>query len=305
MLFKWFSSNRAATCSTSILRRTDDARYPGYHRNFMRVVRRIAQVGRSDSQGGPDDLGLTPAERRVVELVALGLQDKEIASRLVLSVRTVHKHVSAALKKTGGGRRTELANRWNARTAGRPAACVWERIEVSLVFREGRLPQQLVVARTLRANVDGLTQGVVGTHTHAPAESSPVWLTSVREGAHLVHEHMLSSTYKEVIVELPTPLAAGESHRFVEVEDLSGHPEFAPLLNIASKSPVESAVIGIQFADVIPSEIWYYENLPRGAGPGKPDAEHMLRADRLGYVSRPFRSPAVDCDSGIGWTWPG
>jgi DNA-binding CsgD family transcriptional regulator/tetratricopeptide (TPR) repeat protein len=45
--------------------------------------------------------GLTRREQEVLVLVAEGLTDEQIADRLVLSVRTVHHHVSAVLAKLG------------------------------------------------------------------------------------------------------------------------------------------------------------------------------------------------------------
>lgn len=53
--------------------------------------------------------GLTVREREVARLVADGLSNKEIASRLHLSVRTVESHVRHALTKTGLVNRTQLA----------------------------------------------------------------------------------------------------------------------------------------------------------------------------------------------------
>jgi len=43
----------------------------------------------------------------------LGLPDKVIAERLVLSVKTVEKHAGAILRKTGARNRTELAAQAN------------------------------------------------------------------------------------------------------------------------------------------------------------------------------------------------
>ena len=58
-----------------------------------------------------DDLepALTGREREVRRLMEQGLPDRLIAERLVLSVKTVEKHASAVLRKTGARNRTELA----------------------------------------------------------------------------------------------------------------------------------------------------------------------------------------------------
>lgn len=53
--------------------------------------------------------GLTARETDVLALVAEGLQNRTIAERLYLSVRTVEKHVERLLAKTGASTRTELA----------------------------------------------------------------------------------------------------------------------------------------------------------------------------------------------------
>jgi DNA-binding NarL/FixJ family response regulator len=50
---------------------------------------------------------LTPREQEVLQLMAQGLQNKEIAAQLVISERTVKFHVSAILGKLGAGNRTE------------------------------------------------------------------------------------------------------------------------------------------------------------------------------------------------------
>jgi DNA-binding CsgD family transcriptional regulator len=54
---------------------------------------------------------LTPREREVAELVGQALSNRDVASRLVLSERTVESHVRNILTKTGLRSRTELT-RW-------------------------------------------------------------------------------------------------------------------------------------------------------------------------------------------------
>ena len=58
------------------------------------------------------DAGLTPREREVVELVAHGLEDREIAARLLMSVHTVRTHLRHVRAKTGPTNRVELARLW-------------------------------------------------------------------------------------------------------------------------------------------------------------------------------------------------
>jgi DNA-binding CsgD family transcriptional regulator/tetratricopeptide (TPR) repeat protein len=56
--------------------------------------------------------GLTERELEVLALVAEGLQNREIAAKLVLSTRTVDHHVSAVLRKLGAHTRGEAASRY-------------------------------------------------------------------------------------------------------------------------------------------------------------------------------------------------
>ena len=55
--------------------------------------------------------GLTPTETKVAELVAQGLSNKEVASALYVTVRTVETHLSKAYAKLGVRSRSELARR--------------------------------------------------------------------------------------------------------------------------------------------------------------------------------------------------
>lgn len=54
---------------------------------------------------------LTKRQRQIAELVARGMTNREIASRLVLSVRTVDAHVASILTRTGVSDRKELSGR--------------------------------------------------------------------------------------------------------------------------------------------------------------------------------------------------
>ena len=52
---------------------------------------------------------LTPREREIALLAASGLTSRQIAERLVVSVRTVDNHLQHAYRKLGIARREELA----------------------------------------------------------------------------------------------------------------------------------------------------------------------------------------------------
>lgn len=56
----------------------------------------------------PIKIDFTPREQSVLDLVAEGLMNKEIARRLDTSVRNVEKYVSRLFSKTGTSSRTEL-----------------------------------------------------------------------------------------------------------------------------------------------------------------------------------------------------
>jgi two-component system, NarL family, response regulator len=54
-----------------------------------------------------DEHGLSAREHQVIELVALGLRNQEIADRLFVSLRTVKAHVNAIMEKLDAQDRTE------------------------------------------------------------------------------------------------------------------------------------------------------------------------------------------------------
>ena len=61
----------------------------------------------SREQSSPEPDPLTPRELEVLGLLALGLQNKEISSRLFITERTVKFHVSSLMHKLGAENRTE------------------------------------------------------------------------------------------------------------------------------------------------------------------------------------------------------
>ncbi|MEB3268682.1 MAG: response regulator transcription factor [Leptolyngbya sp.] len=77
-----------------------------------RLIRQQTKAGGSGSTiNVPFDVELTPTELKVVQFVARGMANREIAEELQVSQRTIESHVSNMLGKTGLHNRTELA-RW-------------------------------------------------------------------------------------------------------------------------------------------------------------------------------------------------
>ncbi len=101
--FEERDDDHIASACRSILRRAGAA-----------VPRRRGETGvRSELRA----LGVTSREAEVLNLLAVGLPNKEIAARLYLSPRTVERHVANLAVKTGVGRRSELVA-YAARTVG-------------------------------------------------------------------------------------------------------------------------------------------------------------------------------------------
>lgn len=59
----------------------------------------------------PETVELTPTELKVVQFVARGMSNRDVAEQMGVSQRTIESHVSNMLGKTGLNNRTELA-RW-------------------------------------------------------------------------------------------------------------------------------------------------------------------------------------------------
>ena len=64
----------------------------------------------SDNGTDPLDISLSAREIEIIELVAEGLTNQEIADRLTISKRTVDNHVSNVFTKTGSKNRVALLN---------------------------------------------------------------------------------------------------------------------------------------------------------------------------------------------------
>jgi two-component system response regulator DevR len=74
-----------------------------------RVTRRIMARVRSGVQGPVELRELTSQERRVLDLIAEGLTNRQIGERISLSEKTVKNYVSSILGKLGLERRTQAA----------------------------------------------------------------------------------------------------------------------------------------------------------------------------------------------------
>jgi DNA-binding NarL/FixJ family response regulator len=104
-----------AVVGNLIERRAAQAPEAGDTPDIAVLARQIEEIkamlaGESRIVKRPSDIriDLTPREQSVLDLVAEGLMNKEIASRLETSVRNVEKYVSRLFSKTGTNSRTEL-----------------------------------------------------------------------------------------------------------------------------------------------------------------------------------------------------
>ena len=94
---------------------TQSAGEEGETPDIAELAKQIAQIKALLTQKNalaqspaPFNIDLTPREQSVLNLVAEGLMNKEIARRLETSVRNVEKYVSRLFSKTGTNSRTEL-----------------------------------------------------------------------------------------------------------------------------------------------------------------------------------------------------
>ena len=80
------------------------------------VVREVLVPAQAPAPFAPDTarqqtLGITPRELEILTLVARGFSNREIATRLFVSVNTVKTHCARAFGKLGAARRTQAVQR--------------------------------------------------------------------------------------------------------------------------------------------------------------------------------------------------
>jgi DNA-binding NarL/FixJ family response regulator len=115
-LSKPFDPDELVAIVTNILgRRATLAENSGTEANLADLASQVAEIKSllTHRSGvvtalSPVQIDFTPREQSVLNLVAQGLMNKEIARRLETSVRNVEKYVSRLFSKTGTNSRTEL-----------------------------------------------------------------------------------------------------------------------------------------------------------------------------------------------------
>lgn len=104
-----------AGASGFVLKRSDIAQIAGAIRLvaqgdgllFPEAIRSLATSHAPPPGNAHGPIALTPREAEVLRLVAQGLANQEIATRLYLGLETVKTHVRSVLTKLGAGNRTE------------------------------------------------------------------------------------------------------------------------------------------------------------------------------------------------------
>ncbi|MDX3544148.1 LuxR C-terminal-related transcriptional regulator [Streptomyces europaeiscabiei] len=92
----------------------------GSHRGPDEAIAYALRTGSESTAAAPAPSPLTPREQDVAALVAKGMSNRQIASALGRSPRTVDGHVENILAKLGFGSRARIASWWTANQASTP-----------------------------------------------------------------------------------------------------------------------------------------------------------------------------------------
>jgi DNA-binding NarL/FixJ family response regulator len=104
-----FDSTRGVNALKSVADKANGLGAVNEERVALRLLRDLnVRTWRRTATG--TDL-MSPREREVANLVVAGASNPEIAERLFIARKTVERHVSNILAKTGARNRTELAGR--------------------------------------------------------------------------------------------------------------------------------------------------------------------------------------------------
>lgn len=100
---------REEAAASELRAASDSLREIGAGREAERAEQLLAELNERPDEGGRPESPLTRRECEVLRLVAEGLSDKEIATKLVISEHTVHRHVSNIRTKLRVPSRTAAA----------------------------------------------------------------------------------------------------------------------------------------------------------------------------------------------------
>ena len=90
-----------------IAKRVDPADLPSALRLAVQGAVYQAAEGEGEPDGRAEEAGLTPSEQRVLEALAQGLSNKEIAQELWLTQQTIKFHLTNIYRRLGVSNRTE------------------------------------------------------------------------------------------------------------------------------------------------------------------------------------------------------
>jgi DNA-binding CsgD family transcriptional regulator len=114
---RWLPSLRARLGESDLRAALEEGRSLQPEQVVERALGQVGDVERAASPlgglpGAADGYGLTPREREVIEVVAEGATDREVAARLVIAERTVKTHLQSVFRKLGARNRTEAVARY-------------------------------------------------------------------------------------------------------------------------------------------------------------------------------------------------